>query len=105
MQKEEQHAIERATAPSSTDQLKISPRLLSRPQAATYLALSVAAFDDWVRRGLVPGALPGTHRWDRQAIDAALDRASGLTIPITNETDYAAWKKAHAGSPARDSHG
>lgn len=100
-----QHTPECADATPQPDHLKISPRLLTRPQAASYLALTVAAFDDWVRRGLIPPPLARTHRWDRRAIDAALDHASGLTISTTtDETDYAAWKKAHAGSPARDSH-
>lgn len=36
------------------------------------------AFDDWVRRGIVPKAMAGTTRWDRKAIDRALDRRSGL---------------------------
>ncbi|MEW6450058.1 MAG: hypothetical protein AB1490_05380 [Pseudomonadota bacterium] len=98
-----QHASQRADVSSTPDESLILPRLLTRPQAAAYLALTVAAFDDWIRRGLIQGPLPGTHRWDRKAIDAALDRASGLTPITTNESDYAAWKEAHAGSPARDS--
>jgi hypothetical protein len=26
----------------------------------------------------MPGPIPGTHKWDRKAIDASLDRLSGL---------------------------
>lgn len=65
-------------------------RGLSRPDAAAYCGLTPAAFDDWVRRGLVPPAIPGTHRWDRKAIDAALDKASGL-LP-TSLSAYDKWK-------------
>jgi hypothetical protein len=32
-----------------------------------------------VRKGIMPTPLPGTHRYDRKAIDAALDRLSGLS--------------------------
>ena len=79
------------------------PRLATRAEAAAYLALSTAGFDDWIRRGIIPGPISGTRRWDRFAIDAALDRASRISSSTEKENDYAAWKKAHAGSPARDS--
>jgi hypothetical protein len=70
------------------------PRGLAKVDAAAYCGCeSLSAFDDWVRRGIVPGPIPGTHRWDRKAIDAALDRASGL---VTNQQEslYVAWKKS-----------
>ena len=51
-------------------------RCLSRAAAAHYCGVSKSGFDEWVRRGIVPG--PGTQRWDRKAIDLALDRASGI---------------------------
>ncbi len=55
------------------------PRCLNRREAAAYCGCeSLPAFDGWVRRGIVPGAMRGTRRWDRKAIDAALDRLSGL---------------------------
>jgi hypothetical protein len=50
------------------------PRCLPKAVAAAYCSLTSQGFDTWVRRGLVPGALPGTQRWDRKA----LDRLSGL---------------------------
>ena len=57
----------------------MQPRGMTRAEAAAYCGCeSMASFSDWVRRGIVPGPLPRTHRWDRKAIDAALDRASGL---------------------------
>ena len=59
----------------------MTPRLLSRAEAAAYCGVTVSAFSDYVRRGLVPKALKGTQRWDRKAIDAALDRASGIADP------------------------
>ena len=62
--------------------LPLQPRGLSRGDAAAYLGLSVEGFDQWVRKNIVPGPLPGTQRWDRRAIDVALDRASGIRIPL-----------------------
>jgi hypothetical protein len=59
-------------------QLSDDARLLTRIEAARYLSISVGAFDDWIRRGLVPRPIPSTRRWDRRAIDAALDALSGV---------------------------
>lgn len=69
-------------------------RCLTREQAAEYCGLSVHGFADWVRRGIVPGPIPGTHKWDLKAIDAALDKASGLTEPAVS--GYRGWKEGHA---------
>ncbi|WFS06237.1 hypothetical protein [Methylobacterium sp. 391_Methyba4] len=75
--------------------LGITPRGLSREQAAEYCGCdSVAAFDDWVRRGIVPRAMRGTTRWDRKAIDRALDRHSGLLSDP--ERSFEEWAAAHA---------
>jgi predicted DNA-binding transcriptional regulator AlpA len=60
----------------------IAPRLLRREQAAAYCGLSVHGFSEWVRSGRLPGPLHGTMRWDRRAIDAALDQASGLQATL-----------------------
>jgi hypothetical protein len=63
----------------SASDIPIEPRGLSRESAAAYCGCeSLSAFDDWVRRGIVPGPIVGTKRWDRKAIDAALDKRSGL---------------------------
>lgn len=76
--------------------LSLPPRGLSREQAAAYCGCeSLSAFDDWVRRKLVPGPMKGTHRWDRKALDAALDRLSGLG---KDEADmsFEEWAAHHA---------
>lgn len=56
------------------------PRLMTMTTLAKYLgydsAKSVASL---VKDGIIPPALPGTRRWDRNAVDAMLDKASGLT--------------------------
>jgi predicted DNA-binding transcriptional regulator AlpA len=56
---------------------------LTRPDAAALCGLSPSGFDAWVRKGIVPPAMPGTRRWSRAAIELALARAHG-----------AAWEEA-----------
>ena len=51
---------------------------LLRVEEKTLDARGVRHFHGWIRRGILPGPIPGTHKWDRKAIDRALDRASGL---------------------------
>ena len=53
-------------------------RLVTRREAATYLRITPEAFGLWIKRGIVPGRVPGTYRYDLAAIEAALDKASGL---------------------------
>ncbi|PJI55821.1 hypothetical protein CTI14_01610 [Methylobacterium radiotolerans] len=74
--------------------LGITPRGLSREQAAEYCGCeSVSTFDDWVRKGIVPRAMKGTSRWDRKAIDRALDRHSGLPSDPDHSLDE--WAREH----------
>lgn len=86
---------------------EIEPRGLSREDAARYAGCrTLSAFNDRIRRGLLPGPIPGTHTWDRRAIDAALDRAGGLTPTIApEETPLRAWQAKRArkaeGHPSR----
>ena len=60
------------------------------------IALSPDGLDEWVKRGVVPGPIPGTQRWDRKAIDLALDRASGIGIGIVKSSGFDGWKARHA---------
>jgi len=77
---------------------KIAPRGLTRAQAARYAGCeTLSAFANWVRRGILPGPIPGTHRWDKRAIDAALDRASGLQIALAPSA-LEEWKASRARS-------
>ena len=66
------------TATRTLTQIGIAPRLLTREQAAAYCGVGVTTFTTWVRRGMVPGPVSGTHRWDRKAIDGALDALSRI---------------------------
>lgn len=75
------------------DDTKLKPRLLSRQEAAAYCGVSVATFSGWVTAGHMPRPLFGSKRWDKRAIDAQLDEASGLAVPMAaNEEDpYDRW--------------
>ena len=83
--------------PAGTPQTMFRQRRgMTREEAAAYCGCeSIAAFSDWVRRGIVPGPLPGTHRWDRKAIDTALDRASGLEATL-QQSPLEAWRARRA---------
>jgi len=63
------------------------PRLLSRQQAAAYCGASPETFDDYRRRGIVPGPISGTNRWDRKLIDTWLDKASGIASKTNSSLD------------------
>jgi hypothetical protein len=61
----------------------LPPRFLSREQAAAYVGVSATLFDSEVRAGLWPqplvrGASAGRLTWDRCALDAWANAASGL---------------------------
>lgn len=74
--------------------LAIEPRCLTLQQAADYCALTPGGFAAWQKQGLVPGPIPGTKRWDRKALDAALDKASGLgEARARSEDPWDAWER------------
>lgn len=75
------------------------PRLMTAGEAAAYLALTQSGFADWRSRGLIPGPLPGTSRYDRRAIDAALDKHSGLK-PDAPQSPLDMWKAGQDGRHA-----
>ena len=69
----------------------LQPRGLTREQAAVYCGCSTpGAFDRWVRDGLVPGPIPGTHRWDR------LESLGGEQL-----SPFEAWKRENEGRGER----
>lgn len=74
--------------------VKQTGRLATKKQAARYIGVSGYLFDRMVSNGVLPGPLPGTKMWDKNAIDAALDAASGLVGPAN---PYDRWKKTHCG--------
>lgn len=56
----------------------VQPRLMTKTEAAAYCGFTASRFGQLVRAGTFPASISGTTRWDRHAIDAALDRLSGL---------------------------
>lgn len=73
-------------------------RLLTIAEAAEYCRLTTEGFRAWQEKGLVPGPIPGTRRWDRKALDLALDRLSGLD---TASSAFKRWRQGHEGKDAR----
>lgn len=73
------------------------PRLMSGADAAAYLGLTPTTFAKWVADGRAPKPLPGTRRWDRKAIDSALDKASGIAAPsvVPEDDEFAQWKQGY----------
>lgn len=69
------------------------PRLLTKDAAAEYCSLTPSGFTSWVKEGRLPRSIPGTHRWDRKAIDVALDRLSGIESDDASETPEAALRR------------
>ena len=82
-----------ATHPALAD-LGIAPRLLTREQAAAYCGVGLTTFTAWIRRGIVPGPVHRTHRWDRKAIDAALDVLSCIDDKLEDKA-LDQWKAKH----------
>lgn len=69
------------------------PPVLTRPQAAAMCNLTPSGFDSWVRRGIVPTALPGTRRWSRDAILKAVSGDMSIGVEID---PYDKWKAENA---------
>jgi hypothetical protein len=64
---------------------RLTPRLLSRAEAAEYCGLSPNAFDQYVAR-VVPSLEFGRRNlWDIRALDRWLDRRSGLAHATGND--------------------
>lgn len=75
------------------------PRLLSRAEAAEYCGFKPSAFSAHVLAGRLPPAIPGLRKWDRAAIDAHLDKLSGLANDndaTADEDPWADWKRENA---------
>jgi hypothetical protein len=73
---------------------KSMPRLVSEKEAADAAGLDLATFRAWVLSGRLPKPIPDIDKYDLKAIDAALDRISGLG-GATNALD--AWRAKGAG--------
>lgn len=76
------------------------PRLITRSEAALYCGLTTSGFSDWVKRGVLPTPIPGTARWDKRAIDAKLDKLSGIK-QLTTDTENNDFDEMEAAIDAR----
>lgn len=65
------------------------PLVLTRPQAADMCRISVSTFDVWVRKGTLPGPIPGTRRWSRVAIERALSGGTASADP--SQSPFEQW--------------
>jgi hypothetical protein len=72
------------------------PPVLTRREAAKMCRISVQTFDSWVRKGILPGPIPGTRRWSRVAIERGL--AGGGIALFANEqlSPFEQWKRGDA---------
>lgn len=66
-------------------------RGLTIQEAADHCGISISCFRSWIRDGLVPGPWPGTKRYDKKALDNALDKLSGIEHSKL-QTAYEVWK-------------
>ena len=63
----------------STAEFDKSARLQTKDGICAYLGhISHATYDAWQRRGLVPGPVTGTNRYDVRQHDHVLDSRAGL---------------------------
>ena len=67
-------------------------RLLTANEAAAYLNISTATLRLWHEKGLIQGPFAGTRRWDKRALDAALDKDSGLAAQSPPTSEFDNWK-------------
>ncbi len=65
----------------------LPPRLLTREGLSAFLGgdVSDTTLWRWVKDGLIPKPVTGTNRWDRVAVERALDRASGLVDAASSD--------------------
>jgi excisionase family DNA binding protein len=58
----------------------LAPRALTTTQAAAYVGVSAKTFSKLVDKGMfdAPMMLADQRRWDRRALDRAMDRMSGI---------------------------
>jgi hypothetical protein len=80
----------------------LEKRCLTKQEAAAYCGCrTLAAFDQWRAKGIVPPPIPGTNRWDRKALDAALDRASGI-VTVSQEKELPPFQRWEAENAEKD---
>ena len=77
----------------------MTARLLTKDGICEYLGgIKHSTYDSWQAKGIVPGPVRGTNRYDRLAHHRALDRVSGLDVPAVsaNLSPLEQWEQGHA---------
>lgn len=75
-------------------------RLQSKDGICAYLGhISPATYDVWQAKGLVPGPIPGTSRYDVRQHDHLLDRITGIAATASRAagSPYEQWSATNAG--------
>lgn len=74
-------------------------RVFNCDEAASYVGVSPGHFRKLVDAGIMPAPLPTygrARRWDKIALDRALDSTSGTTTPLAAGFNaYDAWRSTH----------
>jgi len=71
-------------------------RLQSKDGICEYLGhISHATYDSWQAKGLVPGPVPGTNRYDLRQHDHVLDRRLGLSPTGRKLSPLEEWERDH----------
>jgi predicted DNA-binding transcriptional regulator AlpA len=81
--------------------MTIERRLLSREQAAAYCGYTPDHFSRKVSAGHLPAHIVGMKRWDKRAIDAAIDKKSGLSSAPSIEDAFDAWEREYEADKAK----
>ncbi|WP_061778855.1 hypothetical protein [Sphingomonas sanguinis] len=72
-------------------------RLQTKAGICVYLGhISVATYDAWCAKGVVPGPVRGTNRYDIRAHDLLLDRHAGLLKANTALSPLEQWEAERA---------
>ncbi|UFW82836.1 helix-turn-helix domain-containing protein [Bradyrhizobium barranii] len=76
---------------------------MSGTDVARYCGVTLATLSKWVAEGRLPPPLRGTRRWDRKALDLALDKLSGIQTPALTEDEcpLEQWMREDAQKTAR----
>lgn len=77
----------------------MTARLQTKDGICAYLGgIKPSTYDNWQAKGIVPGPVPGTNRYDIRAHDLALDRAGGIDKIAThaNLSPLEEWERNHA---------
>jgi hypothetical protein len=79
------------------------PRLMTKEDAAAYCGVCAITFGNWVTSGIMPRPFRSTRMYDRLAIEAAIDRDSGiLRATAPEESALERWQREQAERKAED---